>query len=205
MKAPRILLLLLPLLLFGSKCKKAPTSGPTEVSGYTLNKNTGEHIPYIPIYFGVRTIGTGWGGFSKSKVGYSDENGFYKVEFEAEEGKAYVVNATDDNLYQGVPNDGLKIKPGVPNKLHIPLQPYGWIRLNLVNVPPLDTLEYFRMDNPSGGIYISDVSKDTSFIWKCQGNRDLTYGLSFRRDSNYVELLQTYVNGGDTGLYTFNF
>ena len=103
---------------------------------------------------------------------YTDANGNYAFSFDADKERSYEVQPKLE-LY----NNTNKYKPVTSNrknKIDLELDAYAWVRVHIINEPPLDTVLYVGFngfENPPNGIY-GAFSSDSTIIGKVIGNKN---------------------------------
>ena len=171
------LTLLLPLVLLTSSCRK--NSGPTTVEGQVVDMYSKKPIPNAVVFLATSSGPTGL-GYSTSEVTKANASGNFSFTFEASESALYELLAGIDDLYWPKSNDGVNIQKGRKNHgLTLECQPVGWVKVNLVNTVPRDSvyiiniLGFFKPRS----LDLPYVYRDTSIIGLClEGGEEKYFG-----------------------------
>ena len=131
------LTLLLTLLLLSSCFKK---SGTTTVEGTAIDMYSRKGIPNAEVFLHSFSGPTG-AGYSSKEITRADENGNFTFSFDASVNTSYEVVAGIFDLYKPKSNDGVNIQKGKKNTgLVVECKPVGWVRVNIVNTEPRDSV-----------------------------------------------------------------
>ena len=171
-----IILLMLPLLL--SSCFKK--SGTTTVEGTAIDMYSKKGIPNAEVFLHTLSGSSGT-GYSSKEITRADEYGNFNFSFEASKNATYEVVAGVFDRYKPKSNDGVNIRKGRKNKdLMVECRPVGWVRVNIVNTEPKDSLyllEILGLWKPNS-FEMSLTDRDTSFIGLAlQGGDTLRLGV----------------------------
>ena len=126
------------LLLAGCKRNILFGTGQTTVEGTVKDAISGNAIPGAAVSITSKDKDVVGGWYSELTYTVADENGHYELEFDAELGYTYQVRAFHD-LYNEVDTQVEVKRARKNNNTDIKLKPYGWVRANFINEPPLDT------------------------------------------------------------------
>ena len=128
------------LLALLSGCAK---DGPTLVQGQVVDKDTGQPVPRaeVQVHAFSAGSGSGGGGYGPALGGpyLADATGRFSFSFEARKNTSYNLNAYGP-LGHVSPDDGVEVKSGQKNlNLRLPVQAPAWVRIKLIDEPPLIT------------------------------------------------------------------
>ena len=122
-------------------CKKVILGeGTTRAKGQVVDLWSGEPIPDAWVELMAQKNGS-WYGAGVIDSFTTDEEGKFDFTFEAERGIDYSVRGSYDELYNNYSHFEVDLKDGWSNKnLKLELHPWAWIKINYINVPPIDTV-----------------------------------------------------------------
>ncbi|AGA77641.1 hypothetical protein [Echinicola vietnamensis] len=129
------------LILFSTACNKDKKALPTTVEGYVYNGVEGFAWDKPIEVILVKEVASGsWvGGTGEETVAttYADSNGYYHIDFKAENVRHWVrICASGIPLHHNYCNsvDGTPVERGTKQKIDLYLPPYSWLKLHVENV-----------------------------------------------------------------------
>jgi len=150
-------------------CSKS--SGPSSVNGQVIDKTTGKGVPYAQVYVIGASGGTIGGlGNQQSGSATADANGNFSISFNWAGGNNYSVTAQVPLYFQSQTVSTVSLTEGKNNNVKIPMVPEGFVRFNLVNAAPLDTIDEISVGDLNNTKNFSPLYKDTFFIAYGFGN-----------------------------------
>ena len=183
-------------------CTKS--SGPSSVSGQVVDQITGKGVPYAQVtVIGQNSNVVGAGGQQGGANTTADANGNFSMNFDATAGNSYEVNATAKNYLSGQANSYTDISAGKNTNVKVYIEAEGFVRFNLVNIQPMDTIWEFVLDDfGNNAPSFQLLHKDTSFIVYGIGNTfthftykinkyGLANGFITYNDTIYIKALDT--------------
>ena len=181
MKKHLTLFLYLGLLVLGGTSCSRSDSGTTVVEGQVVDLHTGQPVADAAVtVYSRRKEGSAYNGVEFDKQ--TDGNGKFSFSFEAESGKSYAALGHKAPGYYTPWTDAAYLHSGQSNKkLKLKMQAPAWVRVKLVNVPPMDTIRSFYIQSFSDMIdgqvsaTLLNINHDTSFIRMVEGNMQNTF------------------------------
>jgi len=206
MKIKFLILGFLGLVVF-TDCTKS--SGPSSVSGQVVDNTTGKGVPYAQVFVVGASTGTiGALGNQQNGSATADANGNYSINFDASGGNYYSVTAQSPFYFQSQAISDVGINAGKNSNVKIPLVPEGWVRINLVNVPPLDTIREFILYGFDGEVDDNEsIYQNKSYVVQGYGNTmtNFTYRIRIGTVLNSSLSGSVYIKALDTVTFTINY
>ena len=169
-------------LLAGSSCTK-DDDGDTVVEGQVVDRHTGAPVPNATVTVYSSDGSSAGGAYNGREFDkQADGNGNFSFSFAASSKKDYALRAFKDPGYYTAWTDAAYLSNNGSNKkLKVKMQAPAWVRVKLINKPPLDPISNFYIQSFSemiaGQDYIDiyDIKGDTSFVRLIQGNTQRTF------------------------------
>ncbi len=153
--------------------------GETTVQGKITERGSGKAVPYAHVNLRSLPKDANISVYRTDTALYADENGNYSFSFTADKDRDYHVLPRHE-LYDNRQSK-TDIRTGRKNNLNPELDPWAWVRVHIINEPPLDTIAhigYNNFQNPPNNVM--GFCRDTILIGKLLGNRP-TYVIEFWR------------------------
>ena len=167
-----VIISFLVLIISEYSCKKVLYGeGNTRVKGQVVDKFSGEPIPDAWVELLAGADGS-WYAPGIIDSFPTDHEGKFDFTFNAERKVNYSVRGSYYELYENYVDLEVDLKDGWSNKnLELELHPWGWVKVNFINVPPIDTVSYLGCssfaDQPA---IITNAINDTFQIGRRTGN-----------------------------------
>jgi hypothetical protein len=166
-KSLAVLLFLLPLLF---SCKRP--DGDTLIEGQVVDKITGQPVPNstLSLYRSTGSSSTLTSGFTLEKEYPTDGSGKFGFQYEGSKGESYYLRAWDNQGAETIWDDMVPVEEGRNNKkLKVKLLAPCWVKVNIVDVPPKDSLSYlivsgFTLDNGLQSMEFYNLNYSTTFV-----------------------------------------
>ncbi|AGA77640.1 hypothetical protein [Echinicola vietnamensis] len=191
-------------ILFSTACNKDKKALPTTVEGYVYNGVEGftwnkpiEVILVKEVASGSWISGTGEEIVATT---YADSNGYYRVDFKAENTRHWVrICASGIPLHHNYCNSvgGPPVERGTKQKIDLYLPPYSWLQLHVenVNYQPFDVLSLSWGNGISRSFY--GPANDTALLLGAGLKRTLIFAL--KRNNVWSNIYDTaYLTPFDT-------
>jgi hypothetical protein len=152
-------------------CKKWSGEGKTTVEGQVIDITTQEPVPFAVIRIDAADKDAAYGGYNKFiKEETADAHGNFSFSFEAESNLSYSLSGGIKNKYytaeEVLPRSAHKNKD-----LKVKLQPYGWVKVKLINEPPLDVAEIVSQYYHNYTFVNMLIKNDTTTFLQVDGNK----------------------------------
>lgn len=199
---------LIILILFS--CSK--DGGNIKAEGTVVDKTTGNPVPEAMVY--LRQIGRNLslaGGMGGSTIASqkADANGKFSFVFDANyKDNIYEVQAVKENYYDDSNNEASVPSSGATD-LKVPLQPYAYLKIHVINANPKDQFDYISVNNSfsggGGGPFVGKTI-DSFAIGNVMGNRINTIVWFVKRnDLETIHKDSIYCPAFDTTLYEIKY
>jgi hypothetical protein len=213
------LILLVPLLIGSTCCKKEEPSNPYPLGEYTIIKGKvlefGTHKP-IPnaqvliMGFSQKEI---WGPTTSRPMDtvFSKADGSYEAKFKHEEADDFQCHVKVHNYYDGRDSGNPFIWRGRENNIDCILDPFAWIQIHVKNVNPVNGINYISFIGGKGwgndGISFDGRDIDTIVTHRVAGNQIIgIYGRIEKTGQNKVLINDSiYCKGQDTTFFKLHF
>jgi hypothetical protein len=211
-----ITVLIISLLASCDKNNPEPVKTKGEVTGRVLALNSKDPVPNakVTLYKSVWSGGLVGGSANTVEVATTttNSNGEYSFSFDYKTGDDYFMLASADKYV--VNNNTLWTIEGKKQVRDIILEPYAWIKLRIINVPPSDDKDYFNI-----GGYLYDIQSanhtysaygkkcDTTFVKKVLGNQKTAFSIdNWSANQPKLEYVDSvYCKGLDTIFHTITY
>jgi hypothetical protein len=160
------------------------------VEGTVVDESNDHRIPNAQISLVEEKQGGNGLGRHVIKVLNADENGDFSFSFDAKDGYYYIARASAANFYEG--EEGGSIKSGrANNKMRIILKAKGYIKVNLVNEPPIDTIQCFSTGYlKGGGVTLYNISQDMVIIGDNPPGDNIEFTYAIQRNGIFTDYKQ---------------
>jgi hypothetical protein len=202
------------IISFLASCDKEDTQVPTKatVSGKVLALNTKNPVKGAKVLLYKSIFSGGLGGSSITVVldtVFTNDKGEYTFSYDYTLKSEFFVRAYANNYYTSS-NARYDIWTKKEN-IDIPLTPYAWITLRVLNVPPIGNNDDISIRNEweqQNEQFYKSGSCDTIFTKKIYGNQKTKLYVSSQTNGgskiqNYIDSL--YCKGLDTTYYTITY
>jgi hypothetical protein len=189
----------LVISLICSACKKESGEGKTTVEGQAIDVTTNKPVSFAVIRIDAANKRAAYGGNNiPIKDEKADAEGRFSTSFDAEAELTYSLGGgLRDNYYTAAE---VLVKSARRNQnLTLKLQPYGWVKVKLINEPPLDVAEVHIQ-----GFHDMDITtltkSDENYIRKIDGNKsvNISYYIRPNGDTMYTFSPNIYAKALDT-------
>ena len=202
MKAYLFLKLLFGLLLLtATSCR---LDGETLVEGQIVDQHTGQPVGngYV-VVFGASGNSNSYGYVAEGKTDYKGRFGFT---FEGS-GDMVLRGFTDQGYFSDWQEGAVKLKSGRNNKdLKVKMMAPAWVKVNLVNVPPLEVSPLIGVggfspdENGQISVVFPYLKKDTTFVRKiiAHWERSIPWSIRAQDGTDTKYSTQVYAASLDT-------
>jgi hypothetical protein len=215
-------ILLVPLLIGSTCCKKEEPSNPYPLGEYTIIKGkvlefgTNKPIPDAQVLI-MGFSQKDFGGPTNSRpmdTVFSKADGSYEAKFRHEEVDDFQCHVKVHNYYDGRDSGNPFIWRGRENTINCILDPFAWIRIHVKNVNPLSSQDYISFwggkgwgNSSSDYIGLNGAGIDTFITRRIAGNQlQKITGFIERSGQNRILITDSiYCKGGDTTFFKLHF
>ncbi len=189
-------ILIIPLLLLLSQCRKDDKTTYIKTSGKVLEFGSNKPIKNakVGIYEeGGEFLGSTWTKLVDTTR--TDATGFYHFDIgDLDKGSSFFISAAADKYYTYDPNNYLVTKQEVLNN-DIVLDPFAWIKVHVKNVNPFDDNDRIILGNGISPLNSIQIGKNINLLYtnKLLGNREFETGWSVTKNgvnTQYKDILK---------------
>ena len=198
------------LLIFTiSSChkNKTPESGPSSIkNGHVIDAHTGKGVFFAGVWVAKKDPNiTGAWAYSTAAYALADSNGYFDMDFDYDGNYTYYLRAQKDPWY--AQTDYQQISAGTNNGTVIKMAAYGWIKFNVINEPPLDTIYEFNASAGAPLRMIVALFRDTTLYDITLGNQNADIVYSYIKSNKEVKVKDNnkYVSSSDTLNYVIKY
>ncbi|RYD73361.1 MAG: hypothetical protein EOP53_20250 [Sphingobacteriales bacterium] len=119
--------------------------GETTVKGKVTAKGSEKPVPNALVMLKSQPEGSYNALFGVDTFTYTNDKGEYEITFIADRTRNYEVQPKH-KLFDNI-ESYREINSGRKNKIDLKLDPWAWVRVHIINEPPLDTLHYISFNS----------------------------------------------------------
>jgi hypothetical protein len=201
---------LLLLLISCSKQKGGTTANnPGSIEGHVEDAVSKKNIPFATVFLAQQKDGT-FGANAQQQIAYqiADNSGYFHFSFKPQDNYIYLIRVQAPNYFDGS-EEGNFYTPGDPTNLTVTIKPMGWIKYQIINEPPKDTLEYFIEGNIALLSPITFLTNDTTLFSRPLASNNkytISYLIQKKGEPEEKHILDSlFIRPLDTVTYTIKY
>jgi hypothetical protein len=187
-----------------SKQKGGATNNPGSIEGHVEDAVSKKNIPFATVFLAQQKDGS-FGANAQQQIAYqiADNSGYFHFSFKPQDNYIYLIRVQAPNYFDGS-EEGNFYTPGDPTNLTVTIKPMGWIKYQIINEPPKDTVDNLGIGLLHSGIV--SLYKDTILYASIIGGQCDSFAYSYSKKGN-VSFFHGYIctKPLDTVTYTIKY